>query len=407
MKKFLLAVFALAAMSAGAFTLAPAAPTALEMANAKPVPEDVMHKIIENAARRVKQNGVRPVTKISDVEGAYSWAYQLASARVVNPDTANIMETGSKDVFIINADDDAASAQLLGMFDAPVTLTLDLTTYGAPTLSFTANEIVSYATLSGSINCQCSIRGYMYLTAADNGVEADGWYYNTPIIFLLDDGTVGLPTNVWLSRYIVNSTNGTYNGYTLNPVWLPGSRLTEKQVEGKVGSFAYTYNGNNYTYPVTYTEDDTYKLTINNFGGYATNPAYIQLKEDKTWEAELTVLSVNDNGSYTLYAATATAPTTSNLTGTGDETTLTSDTNWCTYDAQTRYWQGSRGAFTMTGEFVWPGNTAVEGVNAVKSVSSVKYVNIAGQVSANPFSGMNVVITNYTDGTQSVAKVIK
>ena len=58
-------------------------------------------------------------------------------------------------------------------------------------------------------------------------------------------------------------------------------------------------------------------------------------------------------------------------------------------------------------EFVWPDNTAVEGVNAVKSVSSVKYVNIAGQVSANPFSGMNVVITNYTDGTQSVAKVIK
>lgn len=51
--------------------------------------------------------------------------------------------------------------------------------------------------------------------------------------------------------------------------------------------------------------------------------------------------------------------------------------------------------------------TAVDTVEAVKSVASVSYVNIAGQVSAEPFCGMNIVVTTYTDGSKSSVKVIK
>jgi len=51
--------------------------------------------------------------------------------------------------------------------------------------------------------------------------------------------------------------------------------------------------------------------------------------------------------------------------------------------------------------------TAIEGVDAVKSVASVSYVNLAGQVSAEPFAGVNIVVTTYTDGSKSSAKVIK
>ncbi|MGM9868840.1 MAG: DUF5074 domain-containing protein [Sodaliphilus sp.] len=42
-----------------------------------------------------------------------------------------------------------------------------------------------------------------------------------------------------------------------------------------------------------------------------------------------------------------------------------------------------------------------------KSVASVRYVNLAGVSSHEPFSGVNIVVTTYTDGTQSAVKVIK
>ena len=50
--------------------------------------------------------------------------------------------------------------------------------------------------------------------------------------------------------------------------------------------------------------------------------------------------------------------------------------------------------------------TAVTDINA-KAVAGVKYYNLAGVESAQPFDGVNVVVTTYTDGTKSAAKVIK
>ena len=51
--------------------------------------------------------------------------------------------------------------------------------------------------------------------------------------------------------------------------------------------------------------------------------------------------------------------------------------------------------------------TSVETVNADKQVAGVKYVNMAGMMSDKPFDGVNVVVTTYSDGTSSTAKVIK
>ena len=51
--------------------------------------------------------------------------------------------------------------------------------------------------------------------------------------------------------------------------------------------------------------------------------------------------------------------------------------------------------------------TGVEDINSAKTVSSVRYFNAAGLEAAQAFDGVNVVITKYTDGTQSVAKVVK
>ena len=51
--------------------------------------------------------------------------------------------------------------------------------------------------------------------------------------------------------------------------------------------------------------------------------------------------------------------------------------------------------------------TAVEEINANKTVAGVAYYNLAGQQSAQPVNGVNIVVTTYTDGSTSTAKVIK
>ena len=51
--------------------------------------------------------------------------------------------------------------------------------------------------------------------------------------------------------------------------------------------------------------------------------------------------------------------------------------------------------------------TAVEEIEATKAVANVAYYNMAGQMSAQPVDGVNIVVTTYTDGTRTTAKVIK
>ena len=55
---------------------------------------------------------------------------------------------------------------------------------------------------------------------------------------------------------------------------------------------------------------------------------------------------------------------------------------------------------------VYP-ESAVENISAGKAVAGVKYYNVAGQAADKAFDGVNVVVTTYVDGTQSVVKVVK
>ena len=72
----------------------------------------------------------------------------------------------------------------------------------------------------------------------------------------------------------------------------------------------------------------------------------------------------------------------------------------------------ARGTFTFDDmykdiDLVINNTTAVEDINADKAVANVAYYNLAGQQSAEPVDGVNIVVTTYTDGTRSTAKVIK
>lgn len=56
------------------------------------------------------------------------------------------------------------------------------------------------------------------------------------------------------------------------------------------------------------------------------------------------------------------------------------------------------------------GNKVVTGVSEVtgaKAVKSVSYFNMMGEQSAEPFSGVNIVVTTYTDGTTHAQKAIR
>ncbi len=50
--------------------------------------------------------------------------------------------------------------------------------------------------------------------------------------------------------------------------------------------------------------------------------------------------------------------------------------------------------------------TAVRDTRATRQVRQVRYYNVAGQESAAPFDGMNIIVTDYTDGTRTTAKTI-
>lgn len=51
--------------------------------------------------------------------------------------------------------------------------------------------------------------------------------------------------------------------------------------------------------------------------------------------------------------------------------------------------------------------SGIEDITAGKQVAAVRYINVAGQESATPFDGLNIVVTTYTDGTTSTVKVVK
>lgn len=51
--------------------------------------------------------------------------------------------------------------------------------------------------------------------------------------------------------------------------------------------------------------------------------------------------------------------------------------------------------------------TGVDGIHSDVAVSSVRYVNVAGQVSDKPWSGVNMVVTTLADGTTRTSKIVR
>ena len=52
------------------------------------------------------------------------------------------------------------------------------------------------------------------------------------------------------------------------------------------------------------------------------------------------------------------------------------------------------------------GSDAINDLSTSRQVAGVQYIDVAGRVSDRPFEGMNIVLTRYTDGSQSTTKII-
>ncbi len=346
MKKYLLSAFAFAvAFAASAFNYAPIE-SSVQLGtpmNAKQAPKEVVAKLAEKAiANRAPKKINTPVTVASDLLGGYSWTYDMASSYGVDPDTIAATGTYTEPVVFYNADDAAGTFMIAGMFDGPVSATLDLTTYSVPTFTLGENQEAAYTSNYGT----CYIKAIFYYEGDTQ--NAAGWYYTDPTAFIIDNEIVWA-SNIWMERVIVS---GTYAGYYLTPLWKPGSEMVADPTVHSV--MTYSYNSFTWASAMSITQEN-YVATVNNFAGLSDNPVNITLAADHTWLADHPVLFTNDNGAYVLYGTDGSSLT--DLTGTGTETVLTFDTDWTGYDTETKYWLGQRGAATITlvgDEFVYP-----------------------------------------------------
>ncbi|MBR6282750.1 MAG: SusF/SusE family outer membrane protein [Muribaculaceae bacterium] len=350
MKKFLLTMAAAAAtLAASAFTLAPVneaqlgAPTNIKEAT----PEMVHQLATKTLAARAPKHIQTPVTVASDLLGGYTWTYEMSQKWDVDPSTVETTESGTASVLFYDADDNDGTFMIGGMFDGPISATLDLTSYNYPTFTL-GEELAANTTNYGA----CYIKAVFYYEGDANNNA--GWYYTDPLAFVIEDESIWA-SDVWFFREIAT---GDYAGYYLTPLWKPGSTMVTN--EGVNAVMNYSYNDFDYCAAMSITQDN-YVATVTNFAGLADNPVNITLQEDHTWFAKPTLLFSTSNGDFMLYGTDGSNVNV--LTGTGTETVLTFDTDWTGYDSETTYWLGQRGAATITlvgDEFVWPGNVEPE-----------------------------------------------
>ncbi len=353
MKKYLLSAFAFAvAFAASAFTLAPIESNVQlgTPMNAKQAPKEMVAKLAQKAiANRAPKKLNTPVSVASDLLGGYTWNYEMASSYDVDPEQVTTSSTGAVPVVFYDADDAAGTFKIAGMFDGPITATIDLTSYSYPTFTISDEELVAYPSINAggsSVDVTCVIKAIFYYEG-DSQYDA-GWYYTDPTAFIVDNEIIWA-TDTWMYRVIVG---GDYDGYYLTPLWKPGSNMV---VNTEVNSvMAYSMDGLNYAAAMDITQEN-YVATVTNFAGLADNPVNITLQEGRTWFAEPTTLFTTTNGDFVLYALPDES-TLDVLTGIGTETVLTFDTDW-TAITETNYWIGQRGPATITlvgEEFVWP-----------------------------------------------------
>lgn len=222
--------------------------------------------------------------------------------------------------------------------------------------------------------------GVGILKIADGELDADNSYEATAAGVVATTSTVVMPWKPVGSEdmhYLYVTRNATpYDlvmdgeNFKVTPITLPNKGANN-------GAYPFVYEGKNYI---------AYPTLANYLDGFAV--AEITFNADGTISAgEAPVIQVD-----------AVAATNANGFQ-GD---------WLTVDPSTQtIYQVYPGGGLRTYKFTTPQSTGVNNVTAAKTVKNVTYVNTLGMQSAEPFQGMNIVVTNYTDGSHTATKVMK
>ncbi len=222
--------------------------------------------------------------------------------------------------------------------------------------------------------------GVGILKIADGELDADNSYEATAAGVVATTSTVVMPWKPVGSEdmhYLYVTRNATpYDlvmdgeNFKVTPITLPNKGANN-------GAYPFVYGGKNYI---------AYPTLANYLDGFAV--AEITFNADGT-------ISAGDAPVMQVDAVAA-----ANANG--------FQADWLTVDPNTQtIYQIYPGGALRTYKFTTPQSTGVNNVTAAKTVKSVTYVNALGMQSAEPFQGMNIVVTNYTDGSHTATKVMK
>lgn len=296
-------------------------------------------------AQQAPRRMTSPATKASDLVGGYNCAYNWCEDICETTDGIPTLVSGNKLVRIYDANDSQKSIKIAGLFDAPVSATIDFTNYDVPLITVENNPIATYNQYEGG----------GYYTRGVGYYAAENRFYFTRIRAWVYNNEIELVDNIWIVN-VKTLTGGTNTlwGY----VWKPGSLMTPNdQVNGVM---TYHFDDFNFGAGVTISENSNYVVSVGNFADVSVNPVTIKLKRDKTWVAEMVTLYTTDNGAYVLHG-TNDDKEFFQLTGTGTTTSLTAATDWTAVVSSGEYWFGQCEPFTIRlfgGQFVYPGQSA-------------------------------------------------
>lgn len=230
-------------------------------------------------------------------------------------------------------------------------------------------------------------------------------------------------------RFVEFSTNDI-KGTVTNVVVNTRDLREAATVSVRVGDVNFTCEGS--TTATKESSDFSFSGTGSGFvlisidrGEYMTNAIYVKSIIVTYQNGDVLVITVNpDFGEYegvqTVYVNVDKMPDGASIAYNFAAYSPKADLEWQSYDETKGIVIDKSGVLTVAvnsdkgeelgrieGEYVISGITT--GIDAIstKSVAGLRYYNVAGMASDTAFNGVNIVVTNYTDGTQHVTKVVK
>lgn len=212
-------------------------PTMSDVMHAKKAPEGLVKKIMTKTVAQVKarksmKKAPKKTLAIADLEGTYTWEYETVSLQQIQNNGGDLPEDpddiqgaeGSLRVTIEASDEAEDGIIITGMFDNPITATVTLAQDEEDYDTFTIDDDQTAGVFNNAGTAlDYTVSGVFYY---DGDEQYEAGFYTTSVFgYIFDDGIL-FATDTWIERII---TTAPYDGYTLYPIWKPGSIMTASE----------------------------------------------------------------------------------------------------------------------------------------------------------------------------------